>query len=149
MDRLQATLSALLDKRPIYQTALFAMSVVLVGGCGLELGQSGMACQEPPAPEVILGDRDVPDIEGMAPDVAAASLELAGIVPSWRYGYLTEPGGPGGYSECWCVPPPDGIVEMVHADSGEQLIVFVDRQGGPIIGGRPQPQLGWGCDAEA
>lgn len=142
-------MSGLVDKRPIRRIALAVVIVMLAGGCGVELGQSGMACEEPPAPEDILGDRDVPDIEGMAPDVAAASLERADIVPSWRYGYLTEPEGPGGYSECWCVPPPDGVVEMVHADSGEQLIVFVDRQGGPIIGGRPQPQLGWGCDAEA
>jgi hypothetical protein len=119
-------------------------------GCGalrfLE-AQTGLACQQPPeapapADEVI---EAFPDLRGKTPAQAAALLEDANeIEVSWRYWYLTEPGGNVGYSECWCVPPPDGVVSTAELAEGNLYIVFVDRDS-PIPGGRRQPVQGWGC----
>ncbi len=115
--------------------------------CGLGIGESGLACQDPPAADEVLGDREVPPITGLSAEEASAALEAAGIRPSWRYSYGTSMNGNAGYSECWCVPPPDGEVGDVAGTPNEQLIVFVERDG-PLIGGRPQPRIGWGCEGE-
>lgn len=124
------------------------LASALVGtGCGIEIGGSGLACQDPPTQAEVLGQRDVPDLMGLTPDAAAEDLDEAGIAPSWRYSYRTNPPGrTEGYSECWCVPPPDGVVSDVSMEPDEQLIVFVERSQ-PIAGGRAQPTQGWGCEA--
>lgn len=124
---------------------LLAVTLV-VAGCGIEIGSSGLACQDPPTQAEILGQREVPNLLGLKPAAAAERLEEAGIAPSWRYSYRTNPPGrTDGYSECWCVPPPDGEVNDVIAEPDEQLIVFVERSQ-PIAGGRAQPTQGWGCE---
>lgn len=123
--------------------AFLTLLVAVCAGCGLIETEAGLACQEPPDGGLV-GDREVPDVTGLGPDLAAATLDRAEVGVSWRYSYLTELGGPGGYSECWCVPPPDGVVEDVSTSDEGWLIVFV-RRPEPMIGGRPQPRIGWGC----
>lgn len=122
----------------------------LIVGCGALEPQVGMACQHPPqrpAPPAALDD--VPSLIGRTPEQAAALLEdVPGVDVTWRYHYSTEAGGgPTGYSECWCVPPPDGRVDTVEILETNQLMVYVVRAG-PIVGGRAQPVQGWGCDSE-
>lgn len=119
-----------------------------VAGCGLLAEpEAGLACQEPPTEEEVLSI-EPPPVVGTDPDEAAARLAEVGIIPSWRYSYLTDPPGRTlSYSECWCIVPPDGTVRDVIAEPGDQLIVFVQRAE-PIPGGRPQPTQGWGCAAE-
>jgi hypothetical protein len=117
------------------------------GALGFLEAQTGLACQQPPdeaapAAEVI---EAMPDLRGKTPDQAADLLDdVSDIEVSWRYSYLTEAGGNVGYSECWCVPPPDGVVQQAELAEGNLYIVFVERAG-PIPGGRPQPVQGWGC----
>jgi len=125
---------------------ILSLMVAAASGCGIHLDEAGVACQDQAAPSEILGDREVPDIHGMTGEAAAAALERAGIQPTWRYDYATEPDRRTGYSECWCIPPPDGVVDSVSAAPNEQLVVMVSRSE-PMLGGRPQPKLGWGCDA--
>lgn len=131
------------------QVMRIGLLTALVGlaACGLiREAEAGLACQQPPAPDEILdADRAVPELVGLTPDAAAARLDEAEVVASWRYTYATNPNDTRvGYSECWCIPPPDGVVTMVDAEPGSRLIVFVE--GAPISGGRDQPRLGWGCD---
>jgi hypothetical protein len=120
-------------------------------GCGLiPEAQVGLACQEPPGPEVPIDAIGPPDVIGLAPQEAAARLDMADIRTeiTWRYHYSTEAGGgPTGYSECWCIPPPDGHVSQAEYIETGQLLVMVERDE-PMVGGRPQPTLGWGCSAE-
>ena len=119
--------------------------------CGLTPeAQVGLACQAPPGPEVPVAGADPPDVIGLAPQEAAARLDIADVSAeiTWRYHYSTEAGGgPTGYSECWCIPPPDGRVSEAEYTEAGQLLVFVEREE-PMVGGRPQPTLGWGCSAE-
>ena len=125
----------------------FLVAALIGTGCGIEIARSGLACQDPPTQAEALGQREVPNLIGMNPEAAAEALDDAGIAPSWRYSYRTNPPGrTDGYSECWCVPPPDGLVNSVSAEPGEQLIVVVERSQ-PIDGGRAQPTQGWGCEA--
>jgi len=120
-----------------------------LSACGLGMGDTGLACQDPPTEEEILGQREVPDVVGLTPPAAAEAIAEAGITPSWRYSYETDPESrQAGYSECWCIPPPDGAVVDVIAEPDEQPIVFVARASG-IIGGRAQPTQGWGCPEPA
>lgn len=130
---------------------LAAIGILLVAttACGLAPETpSGLACQDPPTADEVLGDRKVPQLTGMTPDAAGQQLERAGIPASWRYEYATDPNDPRvGYAECWCEPPPDGLVRDIIAEPDAQLIVFVERSE-PIVGGRPQPLLGWDCDEE-
>ncbi len=123
----------------------------LTAGCGPLEPRSGMACQQAPqrAPPPAEALDDVPSLIGRTPEQAAALLEdVPGLDVTWRYHYSTDAGGgPSGYSECWCVPPPDGRVDTVELLETNQLMVFVVRAG-PIVGGRAQPVAGWGCDAE-
>lgn len=64
----------------------------------------------------------------------------------------TSPAKPGGvagavaagYGECWCEPPPDGMVTQVAYGMASELIVFVG-SGRTMSGPREQPPRGWGC----
>ena len=128
-------------------------------GCGLLpwAGQNtGLACQRDAAPGAVVQEGDPLDpgqpLAGL--DVAAMNaIEVghaavdAGLAVTWRYGYAIGPpmeGGSQGYSECWCIPPPDGRVSGVAYDSIGALVVFVD-SGQTMAAARPQPRLGWGC----
>jgi hypothetical protein len=126
--------------RPL--TLLLLMAIV--AGCGLVQESSGLACQQPPDGNWSLDGRQVPELNGLRPDEAASRLEATDIDASWRYSYATTPDRRGGYSECWCEPPPDGTVMDVATGSGGWLIVMVERPQ-PMMGGRDQPALGWGC----
>lgn len=128
----------------VVRIGLLLAILVLLPACGLGIGESGLACQDPPAPDERRGDREVPAIAGLTAEEANALLEAAGIRPSWRYSYSASLNGTDGYSECWCIPPPSGRVRDEPGNANEQLIVFVEREA-PMIGGRPQPRLGWGC----
>jgi hypothetical protein len=117
------------------------------GGLSLFELETGLACQQPPdepAPDADVIEK-LPDLGGKTPAQAAALLDgISEIEVSWRYSYMFEAGGNTGYSECWCVPPPDGVVQQAELAEGNLYIVFVERAG-PIPGGRPQPVEGWGC----
>ncbi len=120
---------------PRRSVLILSLMVAATSGCGIQLDEAGLACQDQPAPGEILGDREVPDIQGMTGEAAAAALERADIQSTWRYYYATEPDRRTGYSECWCIPPPDSVVDSVSAAPNEQLIVMVSRSE-PMLGGR-------------
>ena len=129
--------------RPLQAVLVVVTSIV--AGCGLFEANVGLACQEPPEGNWIVGEREVPNLRGMTPEAAAVALDSADIDASWRYSYATDANEPNvGYSECWCAPPPDGVVDNVTTAEEGWLIVFVNRTE-PIFGGRPQPELGWEC----
>lgn len=128
--------------------------VIATTGCGLiPEPQVGLACQIPPGrPETVEAMREVPNLIGKTPQETAALLEAddPGVEVTWRYHYSTQAADDTvGYSECWCIPPPDGEVTSTEITEFNQLLIFVSRDG-PIVGGRAQPTLGWGCEeAEA
>jgi hypothetical protein len=124
-------------------TVVFALA--FLPGCGLFDVETGLACQEPPEGNWQLTDQDIPDVSGMRPRQAAAAFDRADLDVSWRYSYDTEEGGRVGYSECWCIAPPDGTVDWTATSDAGWLIVNVTRSD-PMPGGRPQPRAGWGCD---
>lgn len=127
--------------------AVLVVAMSIFAGCGHFEESAGVACQEPPEGNWIVGDRDVPNLRGMTPEAAGAALDSADIDASWRYSYATDPNQPNvGYTECWCAPPPDGVVDDATTAEDGWLIVFVNRTE-PIFGGRPQPELGWECAA--
>lgn len=118
--------------------------------------ETGLACRDAPDGELlpVRQDGDVliadqfPGLIGMTPEQAAETLAERDLAVSWRYHYATNPLDDRiGYSECWCVAPPDGVVMEASVSDGGWLIVMVARDTG-IVGGRPQPRLGWGCDAQ-
>jgi hypothetical protein len=127
--------------------------VIATTGCGLiPEPQVGLACQIPAGrPETVEAMREVPNLIGKTPQETAALLEAddAGVEVTWRYHYSTQAADDTvGYSECWCIPPPDGEVSSAEITEFNQLLIFVSRDGS-IIGGRPQPTLGWGCEEAA
>jgi hypothetical protein len=67
-----------------------------------------------------------------------AKLDIA-----WRYTYETSWNG-GAYTECWCVPPPDGRVGAMFYDEAGRLLVFVASETSMFVA-RSQPENGWGC----
>ncbi len=124
---------------------------------GRDDGETGLACQVAPEGELLPVERDgdvivapeFPELVGLTPEQAAERLEPDDLAVSWRYSYATDVTDRRvGYSECWCIPPPDGVVQDASVTEGGWLIVTVARDGG-IVGGRPQPRLGWGCDDAA
>lgn len=135
------------------------LAAILLAGCGgLFDDQTGLACQHPPRQVEGADERDPfgpgeafagRDVTTMTPaEVAATALE-AGLDVTWRLSYeIGQPGAEtsGGYSECWCVPPPAGKVSDLAFDSGGRLVVFV-YSGQTLPQARPQPRMGWGCDA--
>ena len=132
------------------RVAVLAVLILAVMGCGVvgPTQQTELACLEPPEGNWRVGSREIPDVAGSRPADAAESLARAGIAVSWRYQYGTEGTGRTGYSECWCeVPPNDGVVQDVTTGDEGWLIVMVERDD-PMLGGRPQPRLGWGCEPE-
>lgn len=134
----------------VIRIGVLAVLSLAIMGCGAvgPTQEDGLACQEPPEGNWRVGSRDIPDVAGRRPGDAAESLARAGIAVSWRYQYFTEAGGRVGYSECWCVAPPDdSVVQDVTTSDEGWLIVFVNRDE-PIPGGRDQPVLGWGCEPE-
>jgi len=129
--------------------AALALSTVACGVLGPEPTQdSGLACNEPPEGNWQVRNREIPDVTGTRPAEAAAQFAREGIAVTWRYSYETQAavgGTQAGYAECWCMAPPDGVVQDVVPSDKGWLIVMVAR-GAPISGGRPQPRLGWGCE---
>lgn len=126
-----------------------AFVATVVPGCTLADDDVGPgACQRPPDGDWQLGDRELPDVTGMHPEAAAAAFDRVELAVSWRYHYATEPTGRTGYSECWCTAPPDGRVDDAQVTENGWVIVFVLRDA-PILGGRPQPAKGWGCEGTA
>jgi len=120
------------------------LAIALVTGCSmLQDDQGPIGCRPPPGAREPAVTRDVPELTGMSPEEAAAALAEDEVDISWRYYYDTEPPNIG-YSECWCIPPPDGTVMAASTGAGGQLIVTIQAPE-PIPGGRPQPERGWGC----
>lgn len=128
--------------------AILALTLALAPGCGLTDDDSPNGCTQPPDGNWRVDEREIPDVVGRAPAAAADAFERADVAVSWRYTYATGPDDRTGYSECWCVPPPDGTVEHVDVTEGSWAVVFV-RRDTAINGGRPQPEFGWGCEADA
>lgn len=132
---------------------------VLSAACmpfGSDDDDAGLACQVAPEGELLpvqqRGDVIVagqfPELAGMTSEQAAETLAETDLAVSWRYYYATDPTDRRlGYAECWCVPPPDGVVQDASVTEGGWLIVTVARDTG-IVGGRGQPRLGWGCEEE-
>lgn len=123
------------------------VSVILatVPACGLTDDEGALACQQPPEGNWQLGERELPQVIGMKPDQAAAAFDRIDLAVSWRYSYTTEPSRREGYSECWCVAPPDGTVDDAFVTDTGWVVVMVSRDA-PMFGGRPQPRVGWGCE---
>lgn len=136
------------------------MAIVLAALCagcgGLPWAGEGLACQRPPpgGAEVRTGNPLAAgepmaglDVTTMtAAEVGAEAIDR-GLTVTWRYSYrIGERTGDGeaGYSECWCVAPPDGRVTGVAYDSFGRLIVLVD-SGLALSTVRGQPREGWGC----
>ena len=120
-------------------------------GCGfIPEPEAGLACQIPPGRAETEEAAERPEFIGKTPQQAAALADRQdeGIEVTWRYHYFTESGdSTSGYSECWCIPPPDGEVRAAQLTEFNQLLIMVQRDD-RMIGGRQQPRLGWGCDAE-
>jgi hypothetical protein len=87
------------------------------------------------------------DVMAMTPAEVGAEAIERGLPTTWRYFiWLGDPTDSNeGYSECWCVPPPDGRVTDVAYDSSGGLIVFV-HSGRTLPAARGQPREGWGCE---
>jgi hypothetical protein len=120
---------------------------------------TGIACQRGLGP----GGVDKDGVDPLAPGEPMAGIDVTALSPaevgtaaverglavSWRYGFdIGEVHSASGYSECWCVAPPAGVVTQVLYDSTGALIVFVD-SGQVLAAPRAQPRMGWGCDETA
>ena len=130
-----------------------SLAWVVAAGCGfLPEPVVGLGCQPPPdRPEVVPENPERRQFLGLSPQEAAALLEAEdpGVEEvTWRYSYATDADDERvSYSECWCRPPPDGRVVDAFVTEYSQLIVMVQRDQ-PMLGGRGQPTLGWGCEAQ-
>ena len=117
------------------------LAAVLCAGCALlpwADGNTGLVCQRGVGPggPAREGDPRAPgeplaevDVTAMTPAQAGEAAVDAGLAVTWRYTYKVGPPleeGWQGYSECWCVAPPDGRVTDVSYDSTGGLILFVD-----------------------
>jgi hypothetical protein len=136
-----------------------ALASVLLASCGLGDPGGGLECQrmppdgrevregeDPLAPGGPLAGRKV---EAMTAAAVGEVAEDAGFEVTYRYSYDVGPqpeSGSTGYAECWCVPPP-GRVYSVAYDSIGRVVVLAE--GEPRDSVRPQPELGWGCEADA
>jgi hypothetical protein len=131
----------------------------LLAACGLvPEPAAGLECQRMPAdgrerregegplaPGGPLAGLPVTDMD--AADVGARAQEL-GFGVTYRYSYDVGPqpdSGSTGFSECWCVPPPEGRVFAVAYDSIGRIVVMVD-SATARDSVRPQPVAGWGCE---
>lgn len=132
---------------------VLSVACIPIGG---DDDETGLACQRPPEGELLAVQQDgdvvmaeqFPGLVGMTSEQAAETLADTDLAVSWRWYYPTDPNDPRvGYAECWCVAPPDGVVQDAIVTEGGWLIVTVARDAG-IAGGRPQPRLGWGCEAD-
>lgn len=127
--------------------------MVILGACGmLPEPEVGLACMPPESVQAVEQPVETRNefhhLLGMRPQQVEAELAEndPGVEVTWRYQYPTDAGdGKVGYSECWCSAPPDGRVIVAEVTEFGQLLVMVEREA-PIIGGRAQPRLGWGCD---
>jgi hypothetical protein len=68
--------------------------------------------------------------------------EGANLHVSWRYTYEVTLGG--AYTECWCIPPPEGRIGDMFFDDAGRLLVFVAATESMLVA-RTQPEGGWGC----
>ena len=135
--------------RGSFVVAMVAVVAASVSACGpVDDDFAPAGCHQPPDGNWQVSDRQLPNVAGMDVEAAAAAFDQIDLAVSWRYHYATAPFGGGGYSECWCTAPPDGQVEDAHVTDEGWVIVFVFRDG-PILGGRPQPADGWGCEEAA
>ena len=111
--------------------------------CQRGVGSGEARGDDPLAPGEPLAGLDVTSMT--AAQVGTAAVER-GLAVTWRYGFdIGEAHGATGYSECWCIAPPEGRVTQVLYDSTGALIVFVD-SGQVLPVPRQQPRLGWGCE---
>ena len=138
--------------------------VLIVSGCGFgPIGPPGatdagfLGCQiaAPPGVEVRDG------VDPLAPGEPLAGVDVGTMTPAevgmlatarnlrvtWRYQYWTGPAVGGtreGFSECWCVPPPEGRVGGVSYGMANELVVMVV-SGETVERVLEQPVRGWGC----
>ena len=133
--------------------------IAMLTGCGLIPEPSvGLECQRMPPGGGELREGQDPMAEGgpleglpvteMTGAAVGQRAEEAGFGVTYRYQYDVGPQpeqGGVGYSECWCIPPPDGRVFAVAYDSIGRIIVMVEaEQARDEV--RPQPVMGWGCE---
>lgn len=136
------------------------LAPLLLASCGFELNPTGLECQRTPADGRELREGEDPlasdgplggiDVAAMNAAEVGELAEQAGVGVTYRYSYDVgeQPDtGSQGYAECWCTPP-DGQVSDVVYDSIGRVVVMVD-SGEHRAAVRPQPQLGWGCEANA
>jgi hypothetical protein len=137
---------------------LLLLLLLLLASCGV-VGEErvGLECQRLPAGGGELREGEDPlAVDGPLANVpvgdmtaveVAARAERAGFDVTYRYQYDVGPqpeSGSTGYTECWCVPPPEGRVFAVAYDAIGRIVVMVqsDRHRDTV---RPQPERGWGC----
>ena len=129
-------------------------TALVVAACGaLPFAEAGRACTHPTlrAGAVAgLGEPTDPgqpfagrDVTAMAPAEAERIAREANLDLTWRYSVAIG-AGDGGYSECWCVPPPDGTLSGLAYDTAGRLVIFV-HSGQRTASVRDQPTEGWGC----
>jgi hypothetical protein len=133
---------------------LLALALGLASCASLPFGDAGtgVACTHPPPlGEERTGDPVAPGqpLEGMDPTTmgaaeVAAEAMAEGLEVTYRYSYGVGDNPAEGYSECWCIPPPDGSVSGLAYDTAGRLVIFVDSDE-RLPAARPQPRLGWGC----
>ena len=83
------------------------------------------------------------ELRGADAEALAARAQAAGFVVRYRVQYATSADGMSGYGECWCVAPGDARVTGAFYGAEGQL--FIEFEHSPILGGREQPLMGWGC----
>lgn len=140
----------------------FVVSAV-VSACGIpSIGPMGddsaghLGCQQPPPPGVVVPEAEPIDpgqplagldVQAMTGEAIAAEARSKGLRVGWRYQYAIGEERPGtaqtGYSECWCIQPPDGEVIALFYGSAGEVVIMLQGQRRPAV--RPQPPRGWGC----
>jgi hypothetical protein len=129
----------------------------ICAGCGLVPfadANTGLECQRSAPPGAVVRDGDPTavgeplaglDVTAMSAAEVGQAADAKGLAATWRYTFdIGEADGTNGYSECWCVPPPDGRVTDLAYDSAGRVVVFVS-SGQVLVEPRRQPRQGWGC----
>jgi hypothetical protein len=135
-------------------------AALLMTGCGLMDPGGGLECQRMPLGGGELRQGEDPlgpdgplaglDVETMTAGAIGARAEEAGLGVTYRYSYDVGPqpeSGSTGYSECWCIPPPQSPVSAVTYDSIGRIVVMVEGPARDSV--RAQPERGWGCQEDS
>ena len=143
---------------PMRRLMIPLLVTAICAGCGIlpmVEGNTGLACQRSAPAGVVVRDGVDPttlgepmaglDVTTMSAAEVGGTAAQRGLEVTWRYMFdIGEANGTQGYSECWCVPPPEGPVTDLAYDSANRLVVFVDAEQ-VLDAPRAQPREGWGC----